>query len=421
MLPKFVNWSVKNLKIRIYSIYVALIIIISILLGLYIHFPVEFSLNKEFFIFAMLCAIADLLPVRLPRGGFVTVSFAVVYGCLLIAGPPIAAIVAIVGGLASSIQRRASLENTAFNCAQIFITVYMSGLVYIQTGGPIGDIGKSWSMFLPFMLGVIVYFVLNSSLVTLAVSLQRGGKFTSIWAGNIRRIIPSYVALTPTAYLIAVIYKNAGGIGLMFFLIPLLLARYSFKQYVTMREVYLGTISALAALVDAKDPYTRGHSERVRNMSVGIAQEMHIPTEYMELVEYAALLHDIGKIGIKESILNKPGPLSELEFAEIQNHPGIGEQVICKIDFLHEVSVIVRAHHERYDGLGYPDGKKGDEIPLGSRILSVADAYDAMISDRPYRKALSKEEAIRRLIECKDTQFDGQVVDAFIKVVQQRG
>lgn len=415
-----VKQAMQNFKVRTYSIYIGLVFITAIIVGYQVQFSVRFKFSKEFFIFAILCIIADLLPVRLPRGGFVTVSFAIVYGCLLVAGPATAAVVAVIGGLASSIQRRITLENVVFNCSQIFITVCMSGLVYVNAGGAVATV-RQWSMFVPFVLGVGVYFLLNSSLVTLAVSVSRGARFSNIWLENIKRIIPSYVALAPMAYLIAVIYITSGGFGLVFFLIPLLLARYSFKQYVTMREVYLGTISALAALVDAKDPYTHGHSERVRNISIEVARELRIPEEYVELVEFAALLHDIGKVGIREEILNKPGPLTQLEFAEIQEHPVIGEQVIYKIEFLSEVSVIVRAHHERLDGLGYPDAKKGEDIPLGARILSVADAYDAMTSDRPYRKALSHEEAIRRLIEFKGTQFDGQIVDAFLEVIQRGG
>lgn len=410
--------AIQKFKVQRYSIYVGLTFITAVTIGYQLHFSVQFEFNKEFFIFAILCIIADLLPVRLPRGGFVTVSFAIVYGCLIVAGPHTAAVIAVIGGLASSIQRRCIFQNAIFNCSQIFITVCISGLVYISAGGVVANM-QQWSMVTPFVLGVIVYFLFNSSLVTLAVSLSKGARFSSIWLENIKRIIPSYVALTPMAYLIAVIYSTTGGFGLAFFLIPLLLARYSFKQYVTMREVYLGTISALAALVDAKDSYTRGHSERVRNISMAVARELRIPEDYVELVQFAALLHDIGKVGIREDILNKPGPLTQLEFAEIKQHPAIGEQVIHKIEFLSEVSVIVRAHHERLDGEGYPDGKEGEEIPLGARILSVADAYDAMTSDRPYRKALSHEEAICRLIECKGTQFDGQVVDAFLDVIRR--
>mgnify|MGYP000630866470 CR=1 FL=1 len=185
-----------------------------------------------------------------------------------------------------------------------------------------------------------------------------------------------------------------------------------------MQEDYIKTISALALALDARDPYTRWHSENVTRYSVEIAKAMGCTLSYIETVRRAALLHDIGKIGIPDNILLKQGKLTDEEFQQIKLHPVKGENIIKTLPFLKEVSSLVRHHHERYDGKGYPDKIQGKKIELGAAILAVADSFDAMISDRPYRKALSLEEAINELKVNKGKQFFPQVVDCFLNIIE---
>lgn len=188
------------------------------------------------------------------------------------------------------------------------------------------------------------------------------------------------------------------------------------RLYHNLLNVYLETIRALAAAIDAKDSYTHGHSRRVTDLSVGIAQEMNLLRHEVDTIRHAALLHDVGKIGISEQILLKPGRLTDEEFETIKTHPHIGAGILNSIEFLKNVCLIIEHHHERFDGKGYPANLKGDEIPLGARIIMVADSFDAITSSRPYRKPLSFAEAALEVNRCSGTQFDPIVVKHFMNL-----
>lgn len=181
---------------------------------------------------------------------------------------------------------------------------------------------------------------------------------------------------------------------------------------------YLQTVMSLANSIEAKDPYTRGHCQRVMEISCELGREMGLNEDDIEDLRYAAILHDIGKIGISATILNKQEKLTDEEFNEIKKHPSIAYNILKDIDFLKNGLNGVLQHHERYDGKGYPNGLKQDEICMFGRILCVADAFDAMTSDRPYRKGMSMEDALRELERCKGTQFDPQIVDVLISMVK---
>lgn len=177
-------------------------------------------------------------------------------------------------------------------------------------------------------------------------------------------------------------------------------------------------IYALAVAVEAKDPYTRGHSERVAEYSIRLAKKLGLTGHELQVLKGAALLHDIGKIGISGNILRKPGALNALEFQQVRKHPGIGERICLSLKFAQEMLPIIRHHHEHYNGQGYPDGLKGEHIPRLARIIAIADAYDAMTSDRPYRSGLGKEEALRRLKEGAGTQWDPHLIPVFVELVK---
>ena len=188
--------------------------------------------------------------------------------------------------------------------------------------------------------------------------------------------------------------------------------------YDRMKESYMQTVEALRLLVDAKDDYTRGHSDRVSMYAEKIAEKMGMEESQTECVRCAGLLHDIGKVGVSDAILCKDDKLTEEEFAVIRRHPEIGEKILSCIDMFHNLGEIVRAHHERMDGGGYPDGLSGEQIPLEARMISIADAFDAMMSDRHYRKRLSLEKAKEELALGKGTQFDGRLVEVFLGLIE---
>jgi response regulator RpfG family c-di-GMP phosphodiesterase len=186
------------------------------------------------------------------------------------------------------------------------------------------------------------------------------------------------------------------------------------RLHQTLLEAYKSTIRALAAAIDAKDPYTRGHSQRVMEFTLLAASYLSVPTEEMETLEYAGILHDVGKLAIDTQIINKPGPLDAGEWEKIREHPAIGANILKEIPFLEKASELVLCHHERYDGGGYPNGLKGENIPMGARLICVADAFDTMTTDRSYRPAMPVDSAIKELYNCTGSQFCPVAVKAFI-------
>jgi len=188
------------------------------------------------------------------------------------------------------------------------------------------------------------------------------------------------------------------------------------EQARKIRASFFNAITALAYALEAKDKYTSGHSQRVTEISVAVARELGMPPDGIGKIRLAGLVHDIGKIGVKESVLSKPGKLTDKEYEHIKSHCDVGERILTPIVEDEEILKAVRHHHERYDGRGYPDGLCGEQIPLGARILAVADAYDALTLERPYREAMSAETAFAEIERGKGTQFDPEVADAFLRI-----
>jgi len=192
------------------------------------------------------------------------------------------------------------------------------------------------------------------------------------------------------------------------------------KLYEDLRTTYMRTIKALAQAIDARDHYTHSHSQNVAKYAVTIAEEMGFSVKEVETIREACELHDLGKIGIIDTVLSKPSSLTPEEWEQIKRHPTIGAQILEPLTFLNDVIELVRQHHEHYDGSGYPEGRKGEDILLGARIINLADAYEAMTSPRAYRKIpLTKNEAIAEVKKNRGTQFDPKVVDAFLRIVER--
>jgi len=192
------------------------------------------------------------------------------------------------------------------------------------------------------------------------------------------------------------------------------------RLYDDLRQTYMRTIKVLAQAIDARDHYTHSHSENVAKYAMAIAEELHLSTNEIELIRDACELHDLGKIGVEDCILSKPGSLNEEEWKQIKRHPQAGAQILEPLTFLGGVIDLIKQHHEHYNGSGYPEGRKGEDILIGARIIHVADAYEAMSSPRSYRKIpLSKEKAILEIKKNSGTQFDPKIVEAFLKVVDK--
>jgi putative nucleotidyltransferase with HDIG domain len=187
------------------------------------------------------------------------------------------------------------------------------------------------------------------------------------------------------------------------------------QAYRFLKKSHLDSVKVLAEAIDAKDPYTRGHSDRVKRMSLAIAKKMDFSEERLETLEYGALLHDIGKIGIKDEVLQKQGPLSNQEYQYIREHPMIGVKIVEGVEFFRDKIPMIRNHHEHYDGTGYPDGLAGEAIPLEARIINLPDAFDAMTSARPHRGVMPLQDVLGEIEKWKGKQFDPKVVEIFLR------
>jgi len=285
---------------------------------------------------------------------------------------------------------------------------------FVRSEDPFGLIAQ-------IVLAGLAFSFVNNLLSVSAASIRTGTAWSRVWSLSVPNVAVGLAAQVPLGWLMAVIAVKVGLWATVLFTVPLLLARYSFSKFVELRELFLGTVSALSQAIDAKDGYTRGHADRVSRIAGAIARELGVAEGEIEHIELAGMLHDIGKIGVEDRILLKPVRLDVDEQEAMQRHPIYGAAILEPSRQLRPLVPIVLHHHEHFDGSGYPEGLIGEEIPLASRILLVADAYEAMTSDRIYRRAIGHERALQQLNKYKGVQFDPRVVRAFERVIEKRG
>jgi len=407
-----------SLKLKIY---IGVITTSAIVLFIYL-IPSLPSLSNIWFVlifFLAISAFAEFIPVDLPVSGAVSIGFPIDFVLILVYGPALAMLITALGALiGETIERERSWYKEMFNASQFALSAGLAGIVYQKLGGIVGAVNLS-NYIIPAIACALVYYLVNSNLFIMVTHLAEGKSIWSIWKTQLKGIIVTYIALAPIGFIMAMVYVTIGIWGIILFFFPLILARRSFELYTKMRRVYLETIRALAAAIDAKDPYTKGHSERVAKTSVALAQELNLSDRDIENIEYTALLHDIGKIGIADNILGKNSSLTNEEFDKIKEHTVMGAKIIEPVDFLKNSYKAIYHHHEKYNGKGYPDGLKEKDIPLLARIIAVADAYDAMSSDRPYRKKLNKDKILKELKDQSGKQFDPEVVKALISALDR--
>ncbi|WP_427366653.1 HD-GYP domain-containing protein [Candidatus Caldatribacterium saccharofermentans] len=357
--------------------------------------------------FTTLTLVAELLPVYLRPEAAISVSFAPLYAAILLSSPFLATLIAFVAAFSGTLKSR--WYKSLFNGAQYAISAFLSGLVFERLGG----YGFHWNeplFYLAVGASIGIFFLCNVLLVLTVVSLSSNVPLTAIWRQSINGILLQYFALFPFSLLLYFVYNYVGYVGIALFFLPLLVARYSFKLFVDTKRMHLELLRALTAAVDAKDPYTRGHSARVAQLALRIADCLNLSGKEKEVIEYAAILHDVGKIGITDTILSKPGRLSPEEYRVIQEHPLIGYRIVKDVDFLRRVAEIILTHHERCNGHGYPEGRKMEEIPLEARIVAVADVFDALTSERPYRRAYTVDEALEIMENEEEGHFDPKIL-----------
>jgi len=381
----------------------------------------------------LLSSISAAMKVALPltsSGSTMSVSYAVDFASLLLLGPDETMIVAASSAFSQchlNSKERNPLHRTLFSMSSLVLTVQAAGLAFSLAGGRPSSTALDLSLARPLFAAATVYFVLNTGLVASAIALATRQNVFTTWNNNFLWSAPSYFvgALTAAAASWAV---SHAGYWLPLTFAPIYLTYKTYKVYMGRIEdeqrhvqqtsdLHLATVEALARAIDAKDQTTEMHIRRVQMYATGLAKAAGLGESEIQGVKTAALLHDIGKLAVPEHILSKPGPLTQEEFQKIRIHPQVGAEIIAAVPFPYPVAPLIMSHHERWDGKGYPQGLSGEQIPIGARILTIVDYYDAVTTERPYHKALTHDSALGLLRHEAGRALDPNLVPIFVGIL----
>jgi len=396
-----------------------------------------------------LATFAEWFEVDVYGANTVSVSVALAFASALISGLPGVAAVSAAIALTHFARKRPALYKTAFNWAIHVLAGAVPALTIRMLAAPLQT---SHLLLLGVLTAVTgsIYFGIDTGLLAMAISLSQGTRFRTTWHEQFRWLFAYYVVLCVIGLALAIAYWTLGLPGILVFSVPAFLIRFAQKQYVdrteesvrelrrlnqelslanreiasasqAIRQLNDELLLMLAKIIDARDPYTAGHASQAADYAVALAIELGLSAEQVEHVRQAALLHDIGKLGVSEQLLHKPSRLSEEEYTIVKTHTAVGADFLETCQGLRHLAPFIRNHHERWDGGGYPDGLRGEQIPLEARILAVCDTVDAMASDRPYQQAVSLHEIVAELKRCAGTQFDPVIVQAFVRIIEREG
>ena len=389
-----------------------------------------------------LACVAQRVPVFLFRSSAISVSFAAVIAAYVLYGTGAAVWVSLAQALVNSITpRRKPLRKAAFNFGSFALSAFAAGELYRLTGGmtPPSAIGPT---LFSVALSAGAYFLVNTSLTAIAIAMSERQSVVAVWRTNYSWMPVNFGATAVQGAALALAYQALGLFGVFVFTVPLCVAWFSFRLYMAkstevrqrneelstvnellrqtndrLEQSHISVIGALIGALEAKESHLSGHAATTMHYSVEVGRKLGLGAEEIAAIKLGALFHDVGKIGVPESLLSKPAELTDEEWIEMRAHPTIGASLLGNVPMLDRIRPIVVAHHENFDGTGYPAGLKGSEIPLAAQIISVADSFDAMTSERPYRIALRPKQALRELRANSGTQFNPVVVEAFIQVV----
>src|SRR3954466_8929583 len=392
-------------------------------------------IGNQWFMLAALTLISGSATVRLPSTyASISISETFVFTAVLLYGPAAGTVIVALDGLVGSFwisKRHREVHRALFNMSAPAVSAWLSAQLFFTVAGiaPVVKEPSPINAILPaLVLFALTYFGINSWLITFVITLEKKLDPVKVWKTSFGWLSLNYFGGASVAFLL-VGYTRTISLGYVGVIIPLLLVLYftfnaamgrvedADKHVEQINRLYLSTIETLAMAIDAKDQVTHGHIRRVQAHATSLAKEVGVRDEsLLKAIEAAALLHDMGKLAVPEYILNKPGKLTETEFEKMKLHASVGADILSAIDFPYPVVPIVRHHHENWDGTGYPDKLSGSDIPIGARILSVVDCFDALTSDRPYRPRLSDKDALRILHERRGSMYDPIVVDTFTRV-----
>lgn len=375
-------------------------------------------------VFGILAVGLDLLSFPLPGGGSISMAFVMPFSALLTNGVLGGVVAAAIGSISvADIRSRRSAIDQLLNSLQLVTSMLAAGLLWTVLGGQ--PLITAASLAAPLvrvfaaMAAALCFFAVNSVSTAYLFWARDGESLKSVLRN---RQIPKYGASLITLSLLSLVMAELLhlhrylSVALMF--VPFVVARMTFRASVELNHAYLETVRSLVSAIEAKDAYTRGHSQRVAELSRAIGHRLGLRGGDLGNLEVAALLHDIGKIGVSGRVLNAKGQVDADGWRQIRAHPCIGADLVAQVELLQAISHVIRHHHERFDGSGYPDNLAGDNIPLHSRILSVADAYDAMTSRRAYRDAMPHAAALREIMQLAGKQFDARVAEALASVFE---
>jgi putative nucleotidyltransferase with HDIG domain len=394
---------------------------------------------------AVLSVLSDRFPIEIYGDTYISVGFVFTLAIIMLFGAPGAVLVAPLEAVSGLVGRR-RLSYLVLTNAALFVVVYWAAASAYGIFAPVSPQSVSLALIPGAAAATVVSFSLTAFLLAISALVRTGKPLAASWDSH-KWIAPHYAALGLIGLSLAAASIALGVPGIIAFVTPALMMRWAMKQYVDkttenvqklseqnlalraanveirrvseeLRETYDGTLEALVTALDARDQETKGHSVRVARYMLTIASAFGVKEGTQEWLDMqrGALLHDVGKIGVRDSILLKPSKLDSDEWRVMMRHPEIGYNMLKEVRFLEGAAEIVLAHHERWDGKGYPRGLREDEIPLGSRIFSVVDTFDSMTTNRPYRKALTTQEALKEILRCGGSQFDPLVVEAFLDI-----
>lgn len=369
--------------------------------------------------------LSELLAVTLPNGssGVVSISYPLAVAVFVFFGAGFGIVTALASCLPFLFAEKGKLwSQRVFNVGQVVLAVAVPGLLYQHWGRllmfapitPEGLLGALPPLVTAATLGAVVNCVV---LMPLGYRILYGRPLRKTWGEALVLVAPPQLVMGVAGIAIAQVASVAHLAGLLIFTVPLILARQAYSRSAELQESYADTVKSMVGALEARDSYTRGHSERVAIYAVLMAQVLGWDEEQVTRLRYAALLHDIGKTGISLGILSKESRLSDDEYDAIKRHPGIGAHILADVPHLQDVVPSIASHHERFDGRGYGDGLAGEDIPLAGRLLAVADSYDAMTSLRAYHAPMTHAAAMDEIRRGSGGQFDPLMVEAFERTV----
>lgn len=412
-----------TLKVKVYLVAIYIITIVSLMISIkanLVTLKIGGEIHKILF-FSVLTAATESCTMSYNNVSF-SITFIIIIATYTLFGPLISSLILVIG-YSFKVLKTASgkyknilntpIHYTIFNYCTILFPIYIGNYVFFLLSGKVNCIVR-----------IIVFGISNSFVNGLLTSIMEGlslnKNIINCLFKRFRLIMINMIIMLPLGIYLKYIFEKHGYEGVILLIFPLIILRYTFVLYNNSKYQYIQMVDVLMRAIEARDKYTEGHSQRVAEISIEIAKALKYNNRKIKKLNMAAMLHDVGKIGIEDSILNKAGNLTDEEYMIIKKHPDIGFNILKDINNLQEALDIVIHHHERYDGKGYPEGKAGEELSLDVYIIQLADSVDAMASDRPYRKALELEKIISEIKSNSGTQFHPKVVNAYLRILENR-